>query len=423
MHDVNQLNRHTELVCDYLRKCRLVALAVAVRAGEHGDASSRVNPHFCRLIETGARPKLTGEHRRCHCTSLNVRRDTDTAQLSLSRRLLPALFEAGIVRRLQRHFERGEIVAAVVDERHRRLIGVGVLGNEIAAAQLCRVDPHLARRRLDEALDDIAGLRPSGTAISVDWHRVREYALHLNVDGGGRVGSREQRAVAVGRDSRREAGEIGAEVGQCRDAQGEELAILVKRQFGMGEVVASLVVGSEALGTLGCPFHRPAKPAGRPSDQRLLGIERPLSTEAAAHIWRHYPELVLGNRKDGAGDQQSDHMRILAGRVERVVARCTVVFAARGSIGLETSRLLTMSRRVTWCARAKAASTAASSPICQSKQMLLGAFSKSCGLPGLIASSEVTTAGSGLYKTSTSSAASFACSSVSAITTATGSPT
>src|SRR5262249_28081332 len=150
MHDVNQLNRHTELVCDYLRKCRLVALAVAMRAGEHGDASSRVNPHFCRLIETGARPKLTGEHRRCHCTRLNVRRDTDTAQLSLSRRPLPALFEAGIVRRLQRHFERGEIVAAVVDERHRRLIGVGVLGNEIAAAQLCRVDPHLARRRLDE---------------------------------------------------------------------------------------------------------------------------------------------------------------------------------------------------------------------------------------------------------------------------------
>jgi glutathione S-transferase len=32
---------------------------------------------------------------------------------------------------------------------------------------------------------------------------------------------------------------------------------LVKRQFGMGEVVASLVVGSEALGALGCPFYRP----------------------------------------------------------------------------------------------------------------------------------------------------------------------
>lgn len=39
--------------------------------------------------------------------------------------------------------------------------------------------------------------------------------------------------------------------------------------------------------------------------------------------------------------------------------------------------------------------------------MLLAAFSKSCGLPGLIASSAVTTVGRELYETSTSSAASF----------------
>src|SRR5262252_6551432 len=60
MHDVHQLDRHTELVRDHLRKRCLVALAVAVRAGKHGDASGWVNTDFCRLVEAGACPKLTG---------------------------------------------------------------------------------------------------------------------------------------------------------------------------------------------------------------------------------------------------------------------------------------------------------------------------------------------------------------------------
>jgi hypothetical protein len=61
----------------------------------------------------------------------------------------------------------------------------------------------------------------------------------------GRVGSSEERTIAVGRDRWRKAGEIGTEIGRRRDAQRQELAILIKGQLGLCKVVASLVVRSE----------------------------------------------------------------------------------------------------------------------------------------------------------------------------------
>src|SRR5712691_5701636 len=55
--------------------------------------------------------------------------------------------------------------------------------------------------------------------------------------------------------------------------------------------------------------------------------------------------------------------------------------------------------------------------------MLLGATSWICGAPGCFACAGSATAGSTSYSTATSSAASLASSGVSAMTTATGSPT
>jgi hypothetical protein len=69
-----------------------------------------------------------------------------------------------------------------------------------------------------------------------------------------------------------------------------------------------------------------------------------------------------------------------------------------------------------------AASVALASPmsLSQSKTMLLGMCSKSCGAPGLIASLASVIAGTGSYSTSIASAASRAAVKVSATTNATG---
>ena len=71
----------------------------------------------------------------------------------------------------------------------------------------------------------------------------------------------------------------------------------------------------------------------------------------------------------------------------------------------------------------KAAATAAASPICHLKAVFDGATSWICVEALTVACSVALTAGSGSHVTRTFSAASRAASCVSAMTTATGSPT
>ena len=61
-------------------------------------------------------------------------------------------------------------------------------------------------------------------------------------------------------------------IGDGVDPKAEELAVLVERQLGMGDVVAAMGVGQEGFAALGRPFDRPAELARGPGAARLLGI-------------------------------------------------------------------------------------------------------------------------------------------------------
>src|SRR3546814_17574408 len=63
VHDLDVLDRHAERVGDELGEGRLVALAVAVRAGEDGDRAGRVETHLRRFPEADAGPQRA-HHRR-----------------------------------------------------------------------------------------------------------------------------------------------------------------------------------------------------------------------------------------------------------------------------------------------------------------------------------------------------------------------
>ena len=54
--DVDLGDRHAELVGDELREGRLVALAVAVRAGEDGDAAGRMDADVGDLVSPARAP-------------------------------------------------------------------------------------------------------------------------------------------------------------------------------------------------------------------------------------------------------------------------------------------------------------------------------------------------------------------------------
>ena len=96
-------------------------------------------------------------------------------------------------------------------------------------------------------------------------------------------------------------------------------------------MVAAVRVGHEAFGALAGPLHRAAHLAGRPGDDRLFGVVVDLRAEAAADIRRHDAQLVLRDVQHEGAHQQPDHMRVLAGGVQREVAGGGVEVADRGA--------------------------------------------------------------------------------------------
>ncbi len=310
---------------------RLVALAVAVAAGEHGHRAGRMHAHLRALEQARARAERARDVRGRDAARLDIGRHAHAAQFAAHLRLGAPLLESGPVGRLQRHIQRRVVVAAVVLQRHRRLVGEGVVGNEIPAPDLDSIHVHLARRDIDEALEQVCRLRAAGAAIGIDRHGVGEHRAHLDIDRRRRVNAGEQGRVQIGRDAGREGRQIGADIGERRDAQRQELAVLVQRQLCGRDVVAPMRVGHERFGTVRRPLHRPLQLAGGPGNDRLLGVVVDLGAEAAADIGRKDAQLAFRDMQHERAHQQPDHVRVLAGRVEREVARGRVEIADRGA--------------------------------------------------------------------------------------------
>ena len=110
-----------------------------------------------------------------------------------------------------------------------------------------------------------------------------------------------------------------------------EVAVGVHRQLGVGDVVAAVGVGEEALAALGGPLHRPADPLRRQQADALLGVDEDLGAEAAADVRRDDAQLVLGRDADERRDHQARDVRVLAGGVEREAVGAAVVLADRGA--------------------------------------------------------------------------------------------
>ena len=152
------------------------------------------------------------------------------AQLAVFSRIRLTSGEIRKHRPIQSRIQRRVVVAGVVLQRDRRLIRE--VADEVAPAELRRVDLQLARRGLYQALDDVGGLGPAGAAVGVDRRGVGEHRGHLAVDLRRGVLAREQRRVQDGRDAGSESGEVSAQVRRGLHPHGEELAVLVERQLG-----------------------------------------------------------------------------------------------------------------------------------------------------------------------------------------------
>ena len=98
-----------------------MALAMAVRAGEHLDGAGRVDAHLGRFPQADAGAERADRLRGSDAAGFDIAREADAPQLAAAGALLLALPEVLVVGNLQRLVERGGIVAGVVGHDDRGL--------------------------------------------------------------------------------------------------------------------------------------------------------------------------------------------------------------------------------------------------------------------------------------------------------------
>ena len=316
---LDALGRHAELVAHDLRERRLVALAHRRRSREQRDGAVGIDSQL-----GGVRV-----HRRIRPAGhLDRVGDAETAQLAVLPRLGAPLLEAGPIGETERHVHATPELAAVVGEDEARLERHRRGRDQIAASQLDRIDLELARRDVDDALDRVGRLRPAGAAVRPRRRRVREHTGRLHVDRRRRVDARHATdVVRAGPGAARR--EIGADVQVDRHAERQELPVRVEPELGGGDVVASVLVGDEALAPIGRPLDRPSETSGGPQHQHDLGIDAALHPEASTDFAGDHAQTAVGNLEHLIGEQGPEAVRRLDARVQRVAPGAPVPLADR----------------------------------------------------------------------------------------------
>ena len=156
--------------------------------------------------------------------ALGIGRHADAAQLAALRALASARLEALPVGVLHRGVHDLLELAGVEGELGRRRVGDRLLGDQVDAADRVRRHVELARGRVDQALDQVGRLGTPGAAIGADRHRVGAHALHVDGDRRRGVEAGDQVGRAR-RDERAHRRQVGADIGDQRNADAEEAAL------------------------------------------------------------------------------------------------------------------------------------------------------------------------------------------------------
>ena len=108
-----------------------------------------------------------------------------------------------------------------------------------------------------------------------------------------------------------------------------KFTVFIKRQFGVGYVIAAVCISQKRLRAISRPFDTAANPFRRPDHHCLFGVDKDLGAKAAADIGRHHPEFVL--RRDGHECRKNEpcDVGILSGVIERKALGGRIVFADR----------------------------------------------------------------------------------------------
>ena len=189
--------------------------------------------------------------------------DAEAAQLAAFAAFALAGGKALDVGEFERLLGQLREVAAVIGHVGRGLVRQLFRPDLIALAQREPIDAHLGCGRVDHPLHEVVALGPAGAAIRAGLRGIGENALGRHFDQ-----RRPVHALHVFHDvdragKRPHRRKKRAHVGEALDADGEEGAVLIKREFGGDAMVAAVTVGEKASRAVVGPLHRPAQSARR----------------------------------------------------------------------------------------------------------------------------------------------------------------
>src|SRR5665213_1055047 len=159
LHNAHALRRQIEPLGHKLRVGCGVALPGRLRADQHRNAAVAVELDIRRFRSVIA-------------AGFDVRRHADAAQLSGALRCRGAFVETFPVGDLLRMRHNTGEIARVVNLAGRCRVGHRFRLDEVLAPQRVRRDVEIARRRIDQSLDQIGCFRPPRAAVGIDRYRV-----------------------------------------------------------------------------------------------------------------------------------------------------------------------------------------------------------------------------------------------------------
>ena len=164
--------------------------------------------------------------------------------------------------------------------------------DEIAPAQLRRIELNLARRLFHQPFHQEVGLRPSCPSIRAGRHRVREHRADAVVHERHVIHRGLHLRAKLQRNDRGGADGHGADVPQGFHLHGQNSSIDIERKARLVVLVAAHMRREEILTAIGPPLHRTAELARGVADERILRHEAGLHAEAAADVADHDAELI-----------------------------------------------------------------------------------------------------------------------------------
>ncbi len=221
-----------------------------------------------------------------------------------------------VVKHVHRFLEGGVVVAAVVVPAGGGFVGELIGANEVPHAQFGRVLAEVVGEDVGHALNHLHGFGDAeGAAVgdAAGWF-VGVDGVHADVGGLEVVG-----AGADGEEAGGEFGGVGggvgvAVVGEAVDAEADDFAVFVGREFSVEVVVAGEAVGLEVFAAVFDPLDGLAEEKAGDGANDVAGVDGDFAAEATADVGGDDLDFLLWQPGD-EGEDGADGVGGLGGHV------------------------------------------------------------------------------------------------------------